>query len=358
MTRNKNKSIIVATGGTGGHVFPAYSLSKYLTNSGFDVTITSDVRGLKFFDKSSPIKIKKIDTTPLKRNIIVSVIKIFIAIVKSLTFLTINRPKVIFGMGGYSSFPICFSAIILKIPFIIYENNLHIGKANKYLLPFSKKIFISFDSIEGIKEKYLYKTIKIGSILREEIFNFKKKDEIKREENLNILVLGGSQAAKTFAEKLPKIFVEFKKRGANFKVIQQCIPSQNNYLSEIYSQNDLDFGIFNFSFEIIDYYKSTNLVITRGGSSAITELVNCNIPFICVPLPSAADNHQEKNARYFEKNGYCIKLSEDQIHNKLLQLLEKIDNDKSILNRIKNIQMKHSDKDVYMKIKTEIDKIL
>ena len=78
-------------------------------------------------------------------------------------------------MGGYSSFPICFSAIILKIPFIIYENNLHIGKANKYLLPFSKKIFISFDSIEGIKEKYLYKTIKIGSILREEILNFEKK---------------------------------------------------------------------------------------------------------------------------------------------------------------------------------------
>ena len=59
MMKNKNKSIIVATGGTGGHVFPAYSLSKYLTNSGFNVTITSDVRGLKFFDKLSPIKIKK-----------------------------------------------------------------------------------------------------------------------------------------------------------------------------------------------------------------------------------------------------------------------------------------------------------
>ena len=97
--------------------------------------------------------------------------------------------------------------------------------------------------------------------------------------------------------------MEFKKRGANFKIIQQCIPSQNNYLSEIYSQNDLDFGIFNFSFEIIDYYKSTNLVITRGGSSAITELVNCNIPFICVPLPSAADNHQEKTQDILKKMG-------------------------------------------------------
>ena len=95
----------------------------------------------------------------------------------------------------------------MKIIFILVK------QINTFYL-FPKKSFISFDSIEGIKEKYLYKTIKIGgSILREEILNFEKKDEIKREENLNILVLGGSQAAKTFAEKLPKIFVEFKKEG-------------------------------------------------------------------------------------------------------------------------------------------------
>ncbi len=356
--KNTNSSIILATGGTGGHVLPAYSLAKYLIKNGYDITITSDTRGLQFLDNYLKIKVKKIETTPLKKNIIFSIIKIFIAVMKSLLFLIFNRPKLIFGMGGYSSFPICFSAIILQIPYIIYENNLHVGKANKYLLPFSKKIFTSFKLIDGIKSKFANKTVFIGNILREEILNFEKSNEIKKEDNLKILIFGGSQAAKTFGDKLSKIFVEFKQKGFNFTIFQQCLPTQNDYLKELYSQNNLDFKIFNFSFEITNYYKLTNLVISRAGSSALSELVNCNIPVICIPLPSAADNHQEKNARYFEENGYCIKLSEDQMVNKLPQLLEKLSEDKSILNHMKNMQMKHSDKDVYIKIKSELDKIL
>ena len=72
-------------------------------------------------------------------------------------------------MGGYSSFPICIAASILRIKFIIYENNLIIGKANKYLLPFANKILVSFEEVEGIPEKYKNKVNQIGNIVREEI---------------------------------------------------------------------------------------------------------------------------------------------------------------------------------------------
>ena len=74
-------------------------------------------------------------------------------------------------MGGYSSFPICIAASILRIKFIIYENNLIIGKANKYLLPFAKKIFVSYKELEGISKKYNKKIVEIGNLIREEIFN-------------------------------------------------------------------------------------------------------------------------------------------------------------------------------------------
>ena len=65
-----------------------------------------------------------------------------------------DRPTLVFGMGGYSSFPVCLAAKILRIPFIIYENNLHVGKANRYLLPYANKIFVSYKELEGISEKY------------------------------------------------------------------------------------------------------------------------------------------------------------------------------------------------------------
>ena len=72
-------------------------------------------------------------------------------------------------MGGYSSFPICIAAAILRIKFVIYENNLFIGKANKYLLPFAKKLFVSYKELEGVREKYDKKKLEIGNLVREEI---------------------------------------------------------------------------------------------------------------------------------------------------------------------------------------------
>ena len=108
-------------------------------------------------------------------------------------------------MGGYSSFPICIAAVILKIKFIIYENNLIIGKANKHLLNFAEKIFVSYNDLEGIAEKNKKKIIVVGNIIREEIINYNLNNDPKSKGNtLNILVLGGSQGAKVFARKTAK----------------------------------------------------------------------------------------------------------------------------------------------------------
>ena len=160
------KKVLIATGGTGGHIFPAYGLAKHLMDSNYEVKLTTDSRGLKYLKNFSDVNLIKISSSPLiKKNIfsfLISINIITFSIIKSFFHLLLNRPSIIFGMGGYSSFPICIAASILKIKFIIYENNLILGKANKYLLPFAEKMFVSHKELEGVKKNMKKKFLKLG----------------------------------------------------------------------------------------------------------------------------------------------------------------------------------------------------
>ena len=361
---NNLKKIIIATGGTGGHVFPAYSLAKHFIDSKkISVEIISDKRGFRYLQNYQDVRIIKIPSaTIFKKNIfqiLFSIIIIFYAILKSLIFLLKNRPNLVFGMGGYSSFPVCIAATILKIPFIIYENNLYIGKANRYLLPYAKKLFVSHEKVEGIPELHIKKVCKIGNIIRKEILNFQAKhDANQNDRKLKILILGGSQAAKIFAEKLTKIFKECNEAKIPLKIYQQCLPEQNKFLTSFYEDLNIDFEIFNFSNNILNYFSKVNLAITRSGSSVLAELINVQIPFISVPLPSSSDNHQLKNAIYYEKNGYSYLVEEKDLNTKLFQLIKKISEDKSLLSQIISNQRQYSDKSVYENIDKQINKII
>ena len=360
---NNNKRIIIATGGTGGHVFPAYSLAKHFLADKVNVELISDKRGMKYLKNYQDLKITQItSTTILKNNIfqlLFSSLIIFYSIFRSFIFLLFNRPNLVFGMGGYSSFPVCIAAKMLKIPFIIYENNLHIGKANRYLLPYAKKIFVSHKELEGISEKYQKKMCEIGNIIRKEILNFQVKQKLYHyDKKLKILVLGGSQAAKIFADKLPEIFKECKEGEIELKIYQQCLPEQNEFLTSFYKNLNIDFEIFNFSDDISEYFSQTDMAITRSGSSMLAELVNAKIPFISVPLPTSADNHQLKNAIYYEKNEYSYLIEEKDLNMKLFKLIKKINEKRSLLSQMVSKQRQYSDKSVYENIDKQVNKII
>ena len=303
---NKKMRALIAIGGTGGHVFPGYNLALYLQEKKYDVRLVVDKRGFKFLKHLKNIDISLLPSTPfINKNIflkLLSAILIIYSIFRSLIFLIFNRPNIIFGMGGYASFPICFAATILNIKFIIYENNLIIGKANKLLIPFAKQIFVSSKDLEGVPKKYENKIFEIGNIIKKKIINFKNKNlENKDFKKMGILVLGGSQATKIFAELLPNIFNNCKKNGVHLKIYQHCLPSQNDALKSYYEEKNIEFEIFNFSNDILEYFSKVNLAITRSGSSVLAELTNANIPFISVPLPTSADNHQLKTLYIIKK---------------------------------------------------------
>ena len=355
------KKFLIATGGTGGHVFPAYSLANYLTNRNFSVKLTVDERGRKYLKDYDNLDLTIIPSSPLIKNnifkLLFSILTNLFSLLKSLLFLLKNRPHIIFGMGGYSSFPICTAALILRIKFIVYENNLIVGKANKYLLPFAEKIFVSYKSLEGIPKKFEDKVIEIGNLIRKEIIYNNISDQINEFEKINILVLGGSQAAKIFADELPEIFERLKNSKIPIKVYQQCLENQNDQLSKFYINAGIEYEVFNFTKEIVEYYSKANLVITRSGASVLGELINIKIPFISIPLPTSADNHQYKNAEFYAKKGYGYLLEEKNIKYKLFELINSIFKDKSLIKKILLNQTQHSDKNIFKKINNEIEKI-
>ena len=356
---SKKIKLLIAVGGTGGHVLPGCNLATNLSKDNFEVKIVTDKRGARFIESFRNLDFYILPSKPIIKNnfitIFFSIIFLSYAILRSIIFLLIRRPSLVFGMGGYASFPICIAAKLLNIRFIIYENNLVVGKANKYLLPFASKIFVSFRDLEGIEEKYTDKVKEIGNIINSDIINFPKNNlHNKQFLKFKILVLGGSQAAEIFANVLPEIFIRCRKEKIPIEVYQQCVSNQEQRLSSLYKNANLDYKIFNFSYNLIEYYSNADLAITRAGSSVLAELVNCNVPFISIPLPSSADKHQLKNAIYYEKKKLGFLIEEKDIKNNLLTKIKTIYERYSTLEEIKNNQRQYSDKNVYKNINEEL----
>ena len=284
----KFKKIIIATGGTGGHIFPAVSLANHFLEQKINVEIVSDRRGLRYLENFRGLKITEINSSTIfSKNFInklFSLFNIFFAFLRSLFFLIIKRPKLVFGMGGYASFPICLASILLGVPFIIYENNLFIGKANRYLLRL-QKIFVSYGELEGISEKYKNKMCVIGNIIRKEILNFEASRNIHKEEKkLKILILVEAKLQR-YLLKNYQTCLKDARSNMSFEVFQQCLPEQNDFLTSYYQKLKIKFEIFNFTTDILKYFAKSNLVITRSGSSMLAELVNVKILlFLCLYL--------------------------------------------------------------------------
>ena len=140
-----SKKIIFTTGGTGGHILPALHLMEHFSRKDYDVLLVTDKRGNKFLENYSNFKSYTLSTsTPTNKNFfskVLSFFKIFYSIIKSIKIIKTEKPDLIFGFGGYVSFPISFISKFFGIPLVIYENNMVLGRANKFLSFFLKKFY-------------------------------------------------------------------------------------------------------------------------------------------------------------------------------------------------------------------------
>jgi len=353
------KKIIFTAGGTGGHIIPAMNLTKHFFDKGYQVLLVTDVRGKNFIKNYSEFKsyVLKADTTTNKNFFkkFLSLFAIFYSIIQSIIILIKEKPDLIFGFGGYVSFPISFVSRFFNLPLVIYENNMVLGRANKYLSIFSKKILLARKISKNFPKKYENKTYVVGTILNKNIINYSTVERKNEEENFTVLILGGSQGAEIFGEIVPPTMKMLKDKGFNFNVIQQCIMNQKNSIESFYKKNNINNYVFEFEQNISKLILSSNLAITRGGASTTAELAYTLTPFIAVPLPNSIDNHQYLNAKYYESNGSCwIMMQENFKINNLYNLIIEVLQNKNKLKSIHKNMEKNSSNNVYTNIEKEI----
>ena len=354
-----NKKIIFSTGGTGGHIFPAINLMKHFFDKKYEVLLVTDKRGNNFVKNYSEFKSYMLSTgTPTNKNLfkkLFSYILIFYSIIRSIFILKREKPDLIFGFGGYVSFPISFASRFLNLPLIIYENNMILGRANKYLSSFSKKIFLAKKITSNFPEKYKSKTYEVGSILNKNIINRKLIEEKNNEEKFSILVLGGSQGAEIFGIIIPTVVKMINDAGYEVEINQQCIISQKNSIIDFYEKNNIKNYVFEFDKNILKLVLSSNLAITRCGASTTAELTHTLTPFIAVPIPNSIDNHQYLNAKYYENKGCCWLLEQNNFSTEnLFNLIMEVIKNKNKLENIRNNMKKNYNKNVYSNIENEI----
>ena len=358
-----NKKIIFTAGGTGGHIFPAINLMKHFFGKGYQVILVTDKRGSKFINNYSEFKsyILKVDTPTNKKILkkIFSIFTIFSSLFRSFIIIKNEKPNLIIGFGGYASFPISYASKFFKVPLVIYENNLFLGRANRFLLNFAKKILLAKTIEKKFPEKLKNKICKVGYILDKNIINFVNTKEKYINKNFSLLVLGGSQGAEVFGKIIPFVCKMLKDRGYNITIYQQCTKEQKDLITKYYNENNITNHVFEFDRDVLKLMSSSNLAISRCGASTTAELVHTLTPFIGVPLVHSIDNHQYLNADFYEKRGCCWILEEKNFNKEnLLNLIIKIIKDQNKLESIKESMKKNLNKTVYIDIENNIKEFI
>ena len=310
----RSKVFLIA-GGSGGHLFPAISLSE--TDKTFDYYFLIDHRIEKIIRKKK-LKYFKIFSSSLKINPLLPIMlaKIILGFLQSLFILIKHKPNVVVGFGGYTSIPSIFAAKILKIKIIIHEQNAVMGKTNRILSYLTKNIALTFKNTKYAKNCSIYTGIPVRPKKRAN-----SKSKLKR-----IFVVGGSQGAKIFSKLVPKLLENLSSRSKkNLIVVQQVRAEDVELTKKSYKEMKIKSVIENFFDDIYHQLNQADLIISRCGSSTLAEIELYNKFSILFPLPSATNNHQYYNAIEFKKNNKCLICDERELNLKKISMeIEKI----------------------------------
>lgn len=262
----------------------------------------------------------EITTCKLKRSLSPSNLlipfKLFKGYREAKKILKDENPDIVFSKGGYVAVPVVFACRKLKIPVVSHESDYSVGLANKLTCKFSRAVCTSFEDTSKSVKNGIY----TGSPIRKQILNGNKltaKKNLQIKDNLpTILVVGGSLGSQTI-NKL--IFDNAKELCKKYNLVH--ITGKNNQLKS----NIKNYNIIPYAENIWDYYALADIVITRGGSNVLFELLALKKPMLIIPLEKASRGDQVLNAKVFEKEGLAVVTHEAELelNDKLLQ--QKID---------------------------------
>lgn len=299
MTASQNRPIVLATGGTGGHVFPAQALAAELVTRGHRVVLITDARGAAFDEASKVYRIRA--ATPGRSPVTIARALVDIAggTIAAWRLLRRLRPASAVGFGGYASVPTMIAAHWLRLPTVIHEQNAVLGRANRLLARRVSRIATAFPSVRAVPGSVKGTIVRTGNPVRPAVAAVRDHaySTPSTHEPFNLLVTGGSQGARIFSEVIPEAVAGLPDALRDrLRLVQQCRPEDLDVVRARYREIGVQAELAAFFSDMPQRLRQAHLVIARSGASTVAELTTAGRPALLVPYPYAMDDHQTANA--------------------------------------------------------------
>ena len=322
--------VIIAAGGTGGHIFPGVALAREFTqrDAGTKILFVGTPRGME--SKVVPregFDLELIKVGALKGVSIFERLKSLVGLPMSFFYarriLKSFAPDVVIGVGGYASGPVLFAAALKKIPTLVVEPNAMPGFTNRVLARFVDAAALSFQDAVGYFRGHTSVT---GNPVRGDFGQLRKKE---RSDKLNLLVFGGSQGAHAINVAMAGALQLLRDRKDSLSVVHQTGERDLEMVKAAYSEAGYEQAdVRAFIFDMSSQFESADLLICRSGATTAAEVAAAGKAAIFVPFPFATDDHQRKNAEAFVKVGagrmiLQKELTPERLAGELRELIEK-----------------------------------
>lgn len=318
--------VIIAAGGTGGHLWPAVSLAQAIKRR-------SPEAKFLFVGTGRPVEAKilepagfdrvVLESSGIKGRNLVSQVKAlgqcFRAVGRSLEIIGEFKPNLYFGAGGYVTVPVGLAARIKGVPLTLHEQNSRPGLSNKVLARLAKKVFLGFE--DAVSSFPAGKTVFTGNPVRPEIAALHERVRKFSGRTARVLVTGGSQGARALNRTAAPALAALHQAGLNFSVTHQAGEADRQWVEEVYREACLQATVAEFFQDMASLYAEADLVIGRAGALTLAELTAAKLPSILVPLPTAADDHQTVNASALANAGGALMVKEKEMTADSLQAL-------------------------------------
>lgn len=294
--------VLIAAGGTGGHIYPGIAVAKEILrrDPSSEVLFVGTARGLETkIVPDNGFQLSLIKSAGLKNVGFVGKLKGLLILPRS--FLEARRlikdfdPEVVVGAGGYVSGPVLMTASLMRVPTLVMDSNALPGFTNRRLAPFVTKAALTFEEALPFFGK---KGVVTGNPVRTEFFEIAPKP---RGAHVNLLIFGGSQGARAINNAMGDALAFLP--GEKLRITHQTGEADFEKIREIYSRSGEAADVRPYISNMVDEFAKADLVICRAGATTCAELSAAGKAAIMIPLPTAADDHQRKNAEALQAAG-------------------------------------------------------
>lgn len=314
----RRRPVVLAAGGTGGHVFPAESLAGELARRGLPLALLTDDRGRQWQGALAELPVHRVRAGspgaggPIDR--VRNLVALGVGVAQSVRLLGRLSPSAVVGFGGYASVPAMFAARLRRLPTLIHEQNAVLGRANRLVAGRQTMIATAFRKVRHLADDDRRVRL-VGNPVRDAVLAVRDMPYAPPvpDGEIRMLVVGGSQGAASFGVVIPAAVATLPDAvRRRLKLAQQCRPEDLQRVRAFFAERGIDAECQTFFSDFPARLAGAHLVVARAGASTVAELTTSGRPSVLVPFPHATEDHQRANAMAIDEVGASILLPHER----------------------------------------------